>query len=412
MSEPAYTRLQVDDRRRQLLELGAELFARHAYDELSMAAIAREAGISKALLYHYFPSKSDYFQATVAAAAEELGAAAPSPTRTYPRSEALTASLDAFLGWIEENEMAYRKLMEGATGAAEVRDLVAGVREDTAPAAAGGPSRRRAAPAGAHRRARLAAATWTRACLDWLEHRDMDREELRNLLLGSLVGALMAAGWRAASRLAGRVPSTQRPSPPSTSFFQIGASAFTRSMISRAPGERLAAVGRGGGHRHAGLRQRHVAHAVLDGRGAQAVALDRLARRSPRCCGRRHLGVGLVLEPLHLAGHALEGDHRAGARVAHAGGRAASSESGSPVTAACTLPSPPLTGGISASSSPASSTWWPGAYSRFTAITSGSPSARSPRRSRASPTCAPVGQVEHDLVRRRRARAASRTGGP
>ena len=74
MSEPAYTRLKVDDRRRQLLELGAGLFARHAYDELSMAAIAREAGISKGLLYHYFPSKSDYFQATVAAAAEELGA--------------------------------------------------------------------------------------------------------------------------------------------------------------------------------------------------------------------------------------------------------------------------------------------------------------------------------------------------
>ncbi len=47
---PAYTRLDVDERKRQLLELGTELFTRHAYDELSMAAIARAAGISKALL--------------------------------------------------------------------------------------------------------------------------------------------------------------------------------------------------------------------------------------------------------------------------------------------------------------------------------------------------------------------------
>ena len=64
VAEPAYTRLENDERRRRLLELGADLFTRHAYDEISMAQIAREAGISKALLYHYFPSKQDYFVAT------------------------------------------------------------------------------------------------------------------------------------------------------------------------------------------------------------------------------------------------------------------------------------------------------------------------------------------------------------
>ena len=39
-----------------------------------MSRIAREAGISKALLYHYFPSKQDYFMATLAGGAEELRA--------------------------------------------------------------------------------------------------------------------------------------------------------------------------------------------------------------------------------------------------------------------------------------------------------------------------------------------------
>ena len=34
-----------------------------------LARIAREAGISKALLYHYFPSKQAYFSATLQAAA-------------------------------------------------------------------------------------------------------------------------------------------------------------------------------------------------------------------------------------------------------------------------------------------------------------------------------------------------------
>ncbi len=32
------------------------------------------------------------------------------------------------------------------------------------------------------------------ACLDWIEHRDIEREELRDLLLGVLMGALIASG--------------------------------------------------------------------------------------------------------------------------------------------------------------------------------------------------------------------------
>ncbi len=96
-SEPAYTRLSVEARRRQLLKLGADLFARHSLDELSMAVIAREAGISKALLYHYFPSKADFFEATLRAAAEELGVRTE-PDPDLPPAEALAASLDAETG--------------------------------------------------------------------------------------------------------------------------------------------------------------------------------------------------------------------------------------------------------------------------------------------------------------------------
>jgi len=40
-----------------------------------MARIAREAGISKPLLYHYFRSKQAYFAATLKQAAAELAAA-------------------------------------------------------------------------------------------------------------------------------------------------------------------------------------------------------------------------------------------------------------------------------------------------------------------------------------------------
>src|SRR3954465_3119467 len=131
MAEPAYSRLQVDERRRQLLELCARLFATHSYSELSMARIAREAGISKALLYHYFPSKQDFFVATLQQGAEEIRRRTE-PDPDLPPFEALAGSLEGYLGWIEENETAYRRLMEGAGSVPEAKVLVDGIRDATA----------------------------------------------------------------------------------------------------------------------------------------------------------------------------------------------------------------------------------------------------------------------------------------
>ena len=187
MSEPAYTRLDVEERRRRLLELGTDLFARHDYDALSMAAIASEAGISKALLYHYFPSKQAYFVATLEQKATELaGRIAPDPD--LAPAEQLATSLAAFLGWVEEYGDAYAKLVRGAGAVPEVREVMDEVREATAELIlAGLPG-----PQTPVRRAAVRAWLWFMdgAILDWLEHRDLTREDLHTLLLRALEGAL------------------------------------------------------------------------------------------------------------------------------------------------------------------------------------------------------------------------------
>ena len=185
--------MQVDDRRRQLLELGARLFAKHSYAELSMAKIAREAEISKALLYHYFPSKQDFFVATLQQGAEEI-ASRTEPDPDLPPLEALSGSLDAFLGWIEENETAYRKMMESVGGVPEVKALVDEIRDATSQRILDGLGAGDPPPP----QLRTAARGWLwfmdGAILDWLDQRDMSRTELRDLLMGSLGGSLMAAG--------------------------------------------------------------------------------------------------------------------------------------------------------------------------------------------------------------------------
>ena len=46
-----------DDKRRAILHRAARLFADDGYDRASMASIAADCGVSKALLYHYYDSK-------------------------------------------------------------------------------------------------------------------------------------------------------------------------------------------------------------------------------------------------------------------------------------------------------------------------------------------------------------------
>jgi AcrR family transcriptional regulator len=188
----AYTRLQVDERRRQLLERATELFATHGYDELSMAKMARAAGVSKPLLYHYFPTKRRLFEAVLAQAAElHLARVATDPER--PPGEQLAVSLDAYLSWIEENGGAYEKLMRSA-GIPEVRELIDGVRETTAQRILDGLSADGPPPA----QVRSAVRGWLwlmdGVCLDWVREGDLSRDDVHRLLLGALTGALTAAG--------------------------------------------------------------------------------------------------------------------------------------------------------------------------------------------------------------------------
>ena len=189
MSEPAYTRLPVDERRTQLLELGVTLFSTHAYDELSMAQIAREAGISKALLYHYFPGKQEFFEATLAQAAAALGDITEPDPELDPIA-ALTQSVDAFLAWIDANETAYRKLMQSAGSVPGVRALIDEIRDRTSARILQGVGR------ADEPRARAVVRGWLwfmdGVILDWLERRDLERTAVRDLLVSSLGGALAA----------------------------------------------------------------------------------------------------------------------------------------------------------------------------------------------------------------------------
>jgi AcrR family transcriptional regulator len=65
-------RLSPTDRRAELLALGAEVFGQRPYDEVRIDEIAERAGVSRALMYHYFPDKRAFFAAVVKDEADRL----------------------------------------------------------------------------------------------------------------------------------------------------------------------------------------------------------------------------------------------------------------------------------------------------------------------------------------------------
>ena len=123
-------------RKRQLVELGEELFAERGFAKASMDELARRAGVTKPVIYELFGSKEGLFEACLEGLAlrlaESIAEAARGADRTggerdgeaaaVPDPEArLRAGGLAFLRFAAENRVAYELLYEGRFSDAAVR---------------------------------------------------------------------------------------------------------------------------------------------------------------------------------------------------------------------------------------------------------------------------------------------------
>jgi AcrR family transcriptional regulator len=121
----ARTRLDIDMRRQQLVEIGMELFANRPYDDVWVEEIAAAAGVSRGLLYHYFPTKRDFFVAVMRAQLEHL-AELTAPDMSKPPLESLRETLDVYIDDVVSKPQAYISLHRaGISSEPEVRALLA-----------------------------------------------------------------------------------------------------------------------------------------------------------------------------------------------------------------------------------------------------------------------------------------------
>ncbi|NNE20696.1 MAG: TetR/AcrR family transcriptional regulator [Myxococcales bacterium] len=196
--QPARTRLQVDVRRQQLLDLGLELFGNQTYDDLSIDEIAKRAGISKGLLYHYFPSKRAYYVALVREAARQLLEETDvdrQPVGQQMDAEGIRARIRAFLEYVSRRRASYAFLLRGGIGAdSEVAEIVEQTRQAVLDQMSSRLARFGADTTAPSTRLRLRG--WLgfleAASLDWAERQELELEEFLELLV-QMAGAVFAA---------------------------------------------------------------------------------------------------------------------------------------------------------------------------------------------------------------------------
>ncbi|MBO9625562.1 MAG: TetR/AcrR family transcriptional regulator [Microbacterium sp.] len=123
------SRLSPAERRAQLVAIGVRFLAEHPLDELTIDELALRAGVSKALIFHYFESRQGVERAIVTTARDSL-LQATEPVIELPPRERIHDTLLRIAGFVREHSGTFSSLIRGvASGDAPVRAIVDESRE-------------------------------------------------------------------------------------------------------------------------------------------------------------------------------------------------------------------------------------------------------------------------------------------
>ncbi|MFD5269900.1 TetR/AcrR family transcriptional regulator [Streptomyces sp. NPDC058335] len=123
-------RMGVEERRQQLIGVALELFARRSPDEVSIDEIAAAAGISRPLVYHYFPGKLSLYEAALKRASEDLASRFAEP-HEGPLGARLLRVMRRYFDFVDAHGPGFSALMRGgpAVGSSTTNALIDSVRQ-------------------------------------------------------------------------------------------------------------------------------------------------------------------------------------------------------------------------------------------------------------------------------------------
>ncbi|ALX67160.1 TetR/AcrR family transcriptional regulator [Microbacterium sp. XT11] len=129
MRAESRSRLSPDERRAQLVAIGVGFLAEHPLDELTVDELAARAGVSKALIFHYFENRQGVKRAIVTTARDSL-LVATEPVAELPPRERIRDTLLRIAGFVRDHSGTFSSLVRGvASGDPAVRAIVDESRE-------------------------------------------------------------------------------------------------------------------------------------------------------------------------------------------------------------------------------------------------------------------------------------------
>jgi len=189
-------RLSVDERREELIEAALELFSHRPPEEISIDDVAAAAGASRALVYHYFGGKQELYLAALRSAAHQLSELLEPPSEGSPLVR-LQISMKRYFDFVEDHAPGYLAMLRGgpAFGSGELGDIVEGTRAILLDRILHELGIETPGPV-----LRITLRSWMAgvetAALDWLERKDLPRDELEALLVDQHIVMLHTAGQR------------------------------------------------------------------------------------------------------------------------------------------------------------------------------------------------------------------------
>ncbi|UXX93114.1 TetR/AcrR family transcriptional regulator [Streptomyces sp. AD2-2] len=130
MSTGVRRRMGVEERRQQLIGVALDLFSHRSPDEVSIDEIAAAAGISRPLVYHYFPGKLSLYEAALQRASDDLAGRFVVAEEGSLGSRLLRV-MARFFDFVDDHGPGFAALMRGgpAVGSSTTNALVDGVRQ-------------------------------------------------------------------------------------------------------------------------------------------------------------------------------------------------------------------------------------------------------------------------------------------
>ena len=173
-------RLGPEARRAQLVGVGLALMKEMPFDEVTAEVVARAGGVSKGLVFHYFPTTRDLQVAILRAATAEL-LADLDVGADLPPDERLRVGLDAFVRYIEQQPASYQAVVRRAGSDERLLEVFEDTRSAVVDivAAALGLSE---LPPGLRLLIRGWIAMVEECVLHWLDDKPVPREELVEFL--------------------------------------------------------------------------------------------------------------------------------------------------------------------------------------------------------------------------------------